>query len=685
MTSVASFDVFDTVLTRAIGSPESNFLLLGKKLRALSLIDCSAEMFARSREQAESRAFFNAGGLDSRVNLRQIYAELGMALGFSNDLCDCLLDLEVQHELEIIRPVPRAQELVQEARSQNNRIAYLSDMYLGSEQVRKLLIQHGLYYEHDRCYVSCDYGKSKDSSLLFQEVLKREQIAPHQMTHCGNNSWADIHMAEKVGIRTIPFLEGNLNRYEKVLESYTWSTEGLSSALAGASRLARLTIPTSSPNQEALRDVAAGVTAPTIVSFVLWVLESARKLNLKRLYFVSRDGQTLLEIARRLIKKLNFDCELRYLYGSRQAWMLPSVTRVDEEHLKGIFIGKLNLDIDFVSAQIALARLCIEPFEVKNLLETIGLPEGSWSRNLSPNERCDLSQLVLENSQMQDLILRKSQEKRQVMVKYLRQEGLLDPVEFGLVDLGTGASLHYALSEVIQFSGGKPPISFYQGLRAEIPRGQFANPLPYLFEAQHNLGVYEHPGNGAPTVNVITEIACCADHGTVLDYRDLGNTVVPVLKEETNRTVMDWGYALVRETMYCFADHLLLDPKLVNTKADLRAACKDVCRAFWLEPSVIEAEAWGRFPMEDGWGDKSFYNCIADSYRWRDVIPTFWNGHFPGRRHWWHHGAFALTPLVLRQVLKVSYRMGSFQRQLRGRLSLGQRVKKIFKSVLAFR
>ena len=38
MISVESFDVFDTVLTRAVGSPEAVFLVLGRRLAQQSLI-----------------------------------------------------------------------------------------------------------------------------------------------------------------------------------------------------------------------------------------------------------------------------------------------------------------------------------------------------------------------------------------------------------------------------------------------------------------------------------------------------------------------------------------------------------------------------------------------------------------------------------------------------------------------
>ncbi len=663
MTKIASFDVFDTVLTRAVGSPESNFLLLGKKLKALSLIECTAEVFARVRANAEIRAFFNAGGLDSQVDLRQIYAEVSMALRLEEADVEQFVNLELKLETEILRVVPRAKEIVQAARSCNQKVAFVSDMYLGVEFIRTLLTHHSLYLDGDLCYVSCDYAKSKDSGALFQELLHREQVAPEQVCHCGNNAWADVQVAQRLGLAVRPFPEGNLNRYEEILESFTWATEGLASAMAGASRLTRLTVKASSPEQEALRDVAAGVAAPLVVGFTLWVLRRAKELGLKRLYFVSRDGQLLLEIARRLIKKLDFSCELRYLYGSRQAWMLPSVTSVDEEHLKGIFIGNLTLDMDVISVRLALARLCVTPEEIKDSLLAIRLTEQDWERDLSADERQALTQRVLDDKRIHEVVLQKSDEKRQVMIKYLKQEGLLDSTPFGLVDLGTGATLHYALSEVLAVAGGKLDKSFYLGLRNGTPEGRFGQPETYFFDRRFNLGFPEIPG-----LNTMLETTCSADHGSVLSYKEVGERVEPVLKENVNQSIIDWGYPIIRETVCGFAENLLLDSSLINSWSDVRTASLELVSAFWSNPSLAEAKAWGAFPMEDGWGKESISLCLAESYGWRDVIKPLWETSLWRRRHWWHEGALTLTPPRLQSTFKFCWRAGEWQRGVKQRV-----------------
>ena len=102
---------------------------------------------------------------------------------------------------------------------------------------------------------------------LFKELLRRQGVSSKAVSHCGNDYKSDVMAARRVGLTPQPFLEGNLNRFEKILASYSLATEGLSSVMAGASRLARLKISASFAEEEALRDVAAGVAAPILVGF----------------------------------------------------------------------------------------------------------------------------------------------------------------------------------------------------------------------------------------------------------------------------------------------------------------------------------------------------------------------------------------------------------------------------------
>ncbi len=670
---IVSFDVFDTVLTRLVGSPESNFLLFGKYLQSLDLLPCSAESFALIRAMAEQRAFKNAGGFDSDVSLSTIYREVGFILNLEASQWKLLNDYEIKHERLMLCLVPSAMKLVQSARHHGCSIRYTSDMYIGTQFIQDELARFQLWQPDDECYVSCDYQQSKGSGALFRTVLKRNNITGQNIIHCGNNHWSDVEKARCEGLKTHLFDEGNLNRYEEILESYTWATDGFSSVLAGTSRLTRLSVDAVSPHEIALRDVVAGVAAPLVIGLVLHVLQRSKRLGLKRIYFVSRDGQILVEIASRLIAKLKLDCEARYLYGSRQAWLLPAVTQVDEVHIAGIFTGKLALDLDVITVRIALARFCIVPDEIQDSLATIGLTPKDWDRNLVVNERYALNQMVLEDTTVQRVILEKASESRRVMLKYLEQEGLLDSVPYGFVDLGTGATLHYALSEVLSTVGRTAPTSFYLGLRGGVIEGVHSRPEPYFFDKVYNLGFLD-----SPDLVTIFEAICSADHGSVVTYEDLGDRVKPVLEDRVNTSVMQWGFPFVRSTLLWFTENLFLDQRFVNPYTDIREVSVNCFQTFWTSPTVQEATAWGSFPMEDGWGKVSFYHHLAHPYTLRSLPSVFWTGSFPSRRHWWHKAALVTTPKWLQFLLKGGSKVGRLLLGLRMKVNLKHRIRQVY-------
>lgn len=655
MSVVNSFDIFDTVLVRSVGSPLGSFLLLGNKLKHLGALDGSAESFARARADAEVRAFRNAGGLDSSVNLENIYTELGFALRIPRSRWEGWLQHELDMETEILQVSTQAKEIVAQCRNRKEQVLYASDMYLDSSFIKEILKKHGLYQDDDRLYVSSEHQKSKQELSLYTHIIEKENLTKSKIIHYGNHEWSDIRAPKLLGIKTRPFRQGNLNRYERILESGIWDSEGLSSVMAGASRLARLTMKTNNKQETILRDNTVSVAAPILVHFTLWVLNRAKKLGLKRLFFLSRDGQVLLEIAQRLIKKMDMDCELHYLYGSRQAWLLPSLTYIDDERLSLIFSKKY--DVTFLSPRILLARFFLSPEDVKHILNKINLTENHWDQNLTSTQKDQLRTLILEDDEFKAIILQQAEQRRQVMLKYLEQEGVREG-DFGLVDLGTGSTLHSAISSVLDTVGLKPPKSFYLGLRPGVTEDRFGLPETYANNAL--LGI----GFDFPRLVTFLEMICSADHGSVLTYQQVGDRVEPVLTDEVNHAVLGWGYSIVRESIQCFSEQILLHPDYVKIESDMRPVLERLLTEFWSNLTPEEAKVWGKFPMEDGWGEQASVNPLARPYSFGLLLLVL-RGKIDIRRHWWHTAAIKMSSYPLRTSYSLLTRFAEPRKSIR--------------------
>jgi hypothetical protein len=112
-------------------------------------------------------------------------------------------------------------------------------------------------------------------------------------------------------------------RYERILVQ-PGAGGGLAARMGAASRAARAAVVAVTEHEEAICDVAAGVAAPALAGCVVWVLREARSRGVRRLRFLSRDGQVLYELARRIAPRLDIDLDLEYVYSSRLTWSLAA-------------------------------------------------------------------------------------------------------------------------------------------------------------------------------------------------------------------------------------------------------------------------------------------------------------------------------------------------------------------------
>lgn len=644
MKKIYSFDVFDTAITRVTGSPELAFLLIGNRLVSLNLIQCSPETFSRLRIICERRAKKNTG---PSMALSDIYSEIEDSLFLTKQQSHKLMQQEHILQAELIRPVPNFKRRAEELRANGNEVIFVSDMHLSSHFIKEQLKSHDLWKDNDRCYVSCEHHKSKSSGELFPELLRIEDISASQLCHKGNDLHADVTSPMKAGISAEHFPEGNLNRFEEILESHAWSTNGFSSVMAGASRLARLAIPALTSKEAAIRDVSSGVVAPILVGYVLWLLKRAQQLNLKRIYFLSRDGQILLDIARKLIGSLDFNCELRYLYGSRLSWNRATIESLDEHWIWNPLSNACSLESLF-------NRLDIKQEEVIGLLNRYGFSISDWSRILGKNE-VQLLQSALNEPDLKDFILSKSNHRKYILNKYFKQEKLFEKEGIGVVDLGWAGSMFSALSRLIDSDDETPLIGFYFGKNLSPNIDSECKRLEaYFFDERFNAGIIDNDIKNA------LELFCSADHGTVIGFEENNDHVVPILEKQINHELISWGLPILRDSTDRFIGNLVTDRSLVDPFADIRDCSLQLFRAFWNTPSFDEGKAWGSIRWEDhltSHGPK--LTSWSTSYKWSDVLDSLLQGRYPKHQSWqWIQGSIAQSPPSIQFLLKLAIKLG---------------------------
>ncbi|MDA0866763.1 MAG: hypothetical protein O2890_10155, partial [Cyanobacteria bacterium] len=453
-------------------------------------------------------------------------------------------------ESEVVRPIWRIQQKIQALRSRNARIVFISDMYLPTELIQKALMAHGLAQPGDPVYVSGDIGLTKASGNLFRYVLGKEGLQPQQLHHTGDNIYSDVQVPKQLGIQVTHVTDPVLNRYER--HTLLTSTEnwGVRSQIAGISRATRLTAPTVDVAAPALTALMASVVAPFLTSYVAWVLQDAQRRGLQRLYFVARDGQILLKIAETLCQSMAAP-ECRYLYGSRQAWFLPSVTQINPQALDWLILPGQS-----TAPRHLLQRLGLTPETIADQLCHHQLPPHHWDQQLDDQEIAHFWQ-VLQSPAVSPLILQTAAIARQRTQRYLHQEGLLSDHPWAIVDAGWTLKCQRSLRTLLQNAN---PDTDVQGYYLGVLRER----LPIAEAGEYRAWLMQDTVNRQPlTINIvfqrmkiIEQIFMMADHGTTLGYTQQGDQMVPVCKNEPMPAVKAAYVAHLQDTVQRYAQEI---------------------------------------------------------------------------------------------------------------------------------
>lgn len=604
---VASFDVFDTLITRCWWQPTDLFLAVGEDLAKWGLLrDETPEAWAARRIRAEAMLRDQPGV--EEVTLWQIHERLALEAGWSPELAEAAFGAELNHELAAIRPIACAIRELERQRERGADVALVSDTYFDHAFLQRLLRRAGIDVEDNRLFVSCERGATKRTGRLFPEVAAALGVRMSAIRHLGDHPQSDVANARAAGARALLFAEGAPTRYETCLhDAGAAYPAAMRSALAGSARVARLAEDAPNAHLRELRKIGSGVAGPLLAGFVLWVLEQARQRGIRRIHFVARDGQILQRIADRLCQRLGWDIECHYLYGSRQAWHLPSLQRVDDAAL-----GWLLPHDTEASLRGALRRADLSPEAIADALERRGFASADWDAPVGA-DRMPALRAVLRQPDVERLILERAAERRRDALGYLGQEGLLGDGPVAIVDIGWHGRLQRSLRHLLAAGRDGTPAAltgFYLGLISLPPDVPADTLVSYL-----DTGT-ESPTSAWYFNQVLLEIFCAADHGTVRGYtqRPEDGSFAPVLAEHRDERVLGWGLRALQDAIAAFADEIGLaivasGRPVEHWIALLHDAGCAAFSAFQREPSPTEAEAFGRFLHADGQMHDGFAPC----------------------------------------------------------------------------
>jgi hypothetical protein len=341
------------------------------------------------------------------------------------------MEMEMAVEREVVRPVVPVRRLLEACRGKGATIAFISDMYLPSEFLRDLLHVHGFCNPEDAIFVSGEHRANKSSGRLYEIVRQTYAINTAFWTHWGDKAHADVKIPRRLGINAIHSRGTQFTKAEiRAAESCADKARS-ASRIKGGMRAVRL----SGEQPSFLTDVVV----PWLCALAAQMVWRAREMGLRRLYFLSRDGEILLRIAKRIAPP---DIECRYLYSSRRAWCFPAMLADDAA-------SRRWLETFAVSPRGILRSLEFSPEEQESVLHELKVTPAEAERRAVPKERVFVWDHLRATGRM-EIVLERAAIARNACLAYFQQEGLFEDDLWAICDVGWVLNGQAALTRLLR-------------------------------------------------------------------------------------------------------------------------------------------------------------------------------------------------------------------------------------------
>ncbi|ATL98048.1 hypothetical protein CK910_05735 [Aeromonas sp. CA23] len=317
-----SLDLFDTFFRRACSEPSWVFEEAARRVLANGVtLPMEAEDYRLCRIEAEARA--RKQSVREEIYFTEIFAHVPLCSEHKR----ALMAEELQVERDVIYLDPLVQMILQRAQCHGLQVIFISDMYLSEVFLKELIIQRCPQLHNVHLFVSSELGLTKQSGSLFQQVLSLLAVKPEQVLHIGDNPKADVQSAQQLGLASLHFdLPDHLS---DVLENEKLYRVNLSSTMQHARKLAVLSIPQQlSEEEQFFYAYGAFTLGPILTAFAKWILQSAKRLQVKNILSLMREGGIFAACINR---QLDFqsqkypDIRCQTCYASRKATYLPAI------------------------------------------------------------------------------------------------------------------------------------------------------------------------------------------------------------------------------------------------------------------------------------------------------------------------------------------------------------------------
>lgn len=399
-----------------------------------------------------------------------------------------------------------------------------------------------------------------------------------------------------------------------------------------------------------IEKIGQQITAPILVSYVRWIINSCVESGISRIYFLARDGFVLMKIAEIICEKCEIKMDLRYLYCSRFSLRLPLFHLLGDEGF-----NQLTLSACTNTAEAVFKRIGLSDVEINSVVEKI--PLGfSPQKILNKTEFSVFCGELKKCDYFMDLAAKKSKAAYEPTVAYFRQEGLFDGVNYALVDSGWSGSMQRSIRQILESAGCKKHlIGFYFGMfSAQISEadGEYRT---FYFDSKSSVW------DKVKFSNNLFECMLSAGHAMTIGYENNGEKISPVFGNEPSDEQKKLIFAHQKGILKYAenADYSRDYDKSGEIKSVRRNA-----RRIMVYPTAYEAEIYGRLMFSDDVSEENSQPLaskksaahLCEYSVIRRIFRRFFgkSRNFTGANLFWVYGTIAFAPAALRWWYRIN-------------------------------
>lgn len=431
LTTLRSYDVFDTLIKRSVGMPAGVFYAVRERMykvqHEFQFPTYVLDNYPNVRRQAEADMRHNRHHTQierksdvREVSLDSIIERMSEVYELTDKQKAYLIETEISLEIEAVQPIQSRIDTLFDQQEKGDTVILISDMYLPREVIKRMLVKVDPRLAKLKLYLSGETGYQKSTGLLYKYIFSDIHYMFKEWVHYGDNKHSDKKIPSQLGITTqyhemIPF-----NRYETFIANAMNSSDGYK--IANLMRLYRDTkeYATKSDKEKKLGYYSYAFIGSYLVPYVDWLLRDAVAKKTKKLYFITRDGNILIEIARVLCDARGYDIELDLIYGSRSVFRIPSfIGEIEDEAFAPFgFLQSIGSYQKFLKA----ARITDDQFD--EFFSSASDLKGK--EKYSQEEEETLRSAASNSKEFRDHILDIATQKRPIVLDYLRES-----IDFG--------------------------------------------------------------------------------------------------------------------------------------------------------------------------------------------------------------------------------------------------------------